>query len=43
MMNIFEQCIMISEQGSTQGQITSETMQMDIIWSLYWFEYMDKS
>jgi hypothetical protein len=22
---------MISEQGSTQGQITSETMQMDII------------
>ena len=33
---------MISEQGSTQGQITSETMQMDIIWSLYWFEYMDK-
>jgi hypothetical protein len=34
---------MISEQGSTQGQITSETMQMDIIWSLYWFEYMDKS
>jgi len=34
---------MISEQSSTQGQITSETMQMDIIWSLYWFEYMDKS
>ena len=33
---------MISEQGSTQGQITSETMQMDIIWSLYWFKYMDK-
>ena len=31
---------MISEQGSTQGQITSETMQMDIIWSLYWFEYI---
>jgi hypothetical protein len=42
-MNILEQCIMISEQGSTQGHITSETMQMDIIWSLYWFEYMDKS
>ena len=34
---------MISEQGSTQGQITSETMQMDIIWSLYWFEYMDNT
>ena len=28
---------------STQGQITSETIQMDIIWSLYWFEYMDNS
>jgi hypothetical protein len=27
-------------KDSTQGQITNETMQMDIIWSLYLFEYI---
>jgi hypothetical protein len=33
---------MISEQrfNIRLNKITNETMQMDIIWSLYWFEYI---
>jgi hypothetical protein len=27
----------------SDNYISKETTQMDIIWSLYWFEYMDKT
>jgi hypothetical protein len=27
----------------TKNQTSKETMQMDIIWSIYWFEYMEKA